>query len=801
MTIPTIGPLGSKILIVGGFPTEQDLLKDEPFIGGGGYELSKVLQEAGTYREHVNMTLVLADRCKFSPDTMVPQKKKDISGRHVLYRGRQVMPEVVEGVERLRDTIERCKPNVVVATDNLSLWALTGEWGVDNWRSSVMESTLVSGLKVIPTLPPARIMAQWSIRPLVVHDFKRAVRESATAGVTPVEYKFVIDGSYGAVVGYLAGLQERAKRCIAEGEKLKLGVDIETRAGHISCIAFAHSAKEAICIPLMCQYDENGYWTAEEETVLVRMMCELLAMVKVIGQNWNYDAQYIFRHWRFLCPDVEDTMIQQHSCFSNLDKNLAFLSSMYCDDHLYWKDDRTNWETGPKGEGEQQYWRYNCTDAVRTLAIHEVLGKVVSALGLSEVNNFQQQLAPVVLSTMNKGLRIDYKERQRFKMQLLTEAADREEWIDLVVGHPLNVKSPKQMKEFFYGIPEMGGGFASVKPIINRKTGTATTDDEALKKIAEREPILAPLSRKMRELRSLGVFHSTFIEARPDLDGRMRTSFNICGTNTYRFASRQNAFGTGLNLQNIPSGGELEDEGLELPNVRSIFIPDEGREFFDIDLDSADLRIVTWESSCAWMKKQFALGNKPYIEIMKEYYQNGDMNKKSHPREYAMFKALCHGTNYLGTPQGIAPRIGLDVKKVAEIQEWYFALCPEIRKWQDDIKKQVSGRRWIKNVFGYKFHFFDRVAGNIFNEAVAWIPQSSVGCLINRAYVRIDKELPDVDVLLQVHDSLAGQFPIMRREEHIASIIEAAQVTLPYNDPLVIPVGVKTSTKSWGDCE
>ena len=795
MPLHPIGPLGAKVLIVGDLPTEQDFLKGEPFIGGGGYELNKILNEAGTFREHVGMTLVLQDRVKGnSIETVIATKKKDITASHTLYRGKYVQQCVIDGVEALERHIRKVKPNVVVPVGNLALWALTGEWGVNSWRSSVMESTLVPGVKVIPTLPPSRIMVQWSTRPLVVHDFKRAVREAAFAEVKRADYKFVIRPDYSTAVATLTNLLNMAEEADLAGQKLELGGDIETRAGHIACIAFAWSPTEAICIQLMCQHDPAGYWTLEEETVLVGLMVEIMRVSTIIGQNWNYDAQYIYRYWHFLCPSVIDTMIQQHSCFSNLDKNLAFLSSMYCDDHLYWKDDRTNWTEGPKGEGEDKYWIYNCTDAVRTLAIKRVLDKVVPALGLDEVNAFQQSLAPTVLKTMNKGLRIDYAQRLRFKTELQEGIQQREAWMLDMLGQEVNIKSPKQMQELFYGT-------FGLKPIINRKTGTPTTDDEALLKISQREPILAPLSRKIRELRSLGVFHSTFIEARPDTDGRMRTSFNICGTDTYRFASRQNAFGTGLNLQNIPSGGEMEDDGLELPNVRTIFVPDQGMEFFDIDLDSADLRIVTWESDCKWMKEQFAAGRKPYIEVMKEYYQNPAMTKNSHPREYAMFKALCHGTNYLGTASGISPRIGLDTSKVEKIQAWYFGLCPEIKRWQDDIKKQVTGRRYIQNVFGYKFHFFDRIEGTVFNQAVAWIPQSSVGCLINRAYKNIDEQLPKVDVLIQVHDSLAGQFPIEDREDHVSSIIQQSQITLPYDDPLIIPVGVKTSQRSWGDCE
>jgi len=217
----------------------------------------------------------------------------------------------------------------------------------------------------------------------------------------------------------------------------------------------------------------------------------------------------------------------------------------------------------------------------------------------------------------------------------------------------------------------------------------------------------------------------------------MRTSFNLCGTETYRFSSSQNAFGNGLNFQNIPKGGETEDAGLDLPNVRNIFIPDDGKGFFDIDLDSADLRIVSWESDCQWMKEQFAAGNKPYVEVMREYYKDRTMTKASHPLQYAMFKSLCHGTNYGGTAQGIAPRIGLLVHETERIQEWYFGLAFEIKQWQQKIKKQVENKRFVSNAFGYKMNFFDRIEGNVINQAYAWIPQSTVGCLINRAWVNI----------------------------------------------------------------
>ena len=790
MSIQGTGKVDAKVLIVGEFPHEADLRKGEPFIGGAGFELTKMLAEAGLPREQCYLTLVMKDRI-LSVGSLVAEKKKDITPRHVLYKGKWVMPQVVDAVEALREEIRRVNPNVVCTSGNLALWALTGEWSSFNWRSSVMESDLIPGLKVIPTLPFSIVNVQWNQRPIIVHDLKRVKRNEDMPGVMDRGYEFEAQPTFERAKNRLELLIHAVKK----GDIEKIGVDIETRAGHISSIAFAWHSQLALCIPLMKTNQPEGYWSEEEEAELVLLMCELMRNVTVIGQNWNYDAQYIYRHWHFMCPNVVDTMIQQHSCFSNMPKNLAFLSSMYCEDHLYWKDDRTNWEEGQDGEGEIQYWRYNCTDAARTLAIHHVLSNVTRAMGLEAVNEFQQSLRRRVLNTMIRGVRVDHKLRAQLSFDLMHEVAQREQWMQDVLGQTINIKSPAQMADFFYR--QMGQ-----REIKNRKTQSVTCNDEALHKIASREPILLPVTRKISELRSLGVFHSTFVQAGLDVDGRLRCTFNVCGTETYRFASSKNAFGTGLNFQNIPKGGELEEDGLELPNIRNLFIPDQGKTIWDIDLDSADLRIVTWESDCKWMKDHFKNGRKPYVEVMREYFRDNTMTKASHPREYAQFKSLCHGTNYLGTADGIAPRIGLLVHETERIQKWYLeGMCPEISKWQSEVKKQVSGRRYVENAFGYRNYFFDRIEGTIFNQAVAWIPQSSVACLINRAWSSIEDNMPEAEILIQVHDSLVGQIPTHMKNELLPKIAELATVPIPYDDPLFIPVGFVSSEKSWGACE
>ena len=447
-------------------------------------------------------------------------------------------------------------------------------------------------------------------------------------------------------------------------------------------------------------------------------------------------------------------------------------------------------------ETEDDHWRYNAEDCVRTREIGEVSARVIRELGLESVEAFQQEFFWPVLQCMNRGVRIDQRLRQSFALSLHDEIAVREQWLRDVLGHPLNPRSSPQMKALLYEDLRCKPNWSKPAPGAPR---TLTCNDAALEKIAYDEPLYSPIIRIIQELRSLGVFLGTFVNAPLDVDGRMRTSYNICGAETFRFSSSENAFGSGTNLQNIPKGGDDDDTGLVLPNVRKLFIPDEGFVIFDTDLSKADLRIVVWEAGETEMKAMLKEGRDPYVETAREFHKNQAITKLS--PEYRTFKSFCHGTHYLGTPHGLSQRLGLTVRDAERTQRWYFGKYPAIPRWQEDFKRKVAFRRYVENVFGYRRYYFDRVDDNLFREAIAWVPQSTVALYINRIWMQIFKRFPHIQILLQVHDSLVGQFPSHRQDECIKQISEAGQITLPYEDPLIIPMGLKWSNESWGHCE
>ena len=352
-------------------------------------------------------------------------------------------------------------------------------------------------------------------------------------------------------------------------------------------------------------------------------------------------------------------------------------------------------------------------------------------------------------------------------------------------------------------------------------------------KLAIKEPLIRPLVSAIGDIRTLGKFISNFLTRRLDSDGRWRCSINIGGSasgksapKTYRLSTSESAFDTGANMQNIPSEksksigkaaarAALANVGdpYSLPNIRSIFVPDPGQVYIELDLQRADLFVVAYEANDTILKRvmhsgadihlanAFSLEGKsvPPIEELVEGHPAYLSHRKPMKliREFA--KVWCHGTNYGGQPRTMSANTGRSLAECERNQRIWFGAHPGILEWHERVKTQVASRRFISNRLGYRWYIFDRI-DSIIPEAIAWIPQSTVSIVINRIWLSIFKRAPWIQVLVQVHDALCMQCPKDRMQEALHIIDECAKVIVPYPDPLIIPYTINTSLKSWGDC-
>jgi DNA polymerase len=822
---PGVGPPNARIMLVGEAYGEHEEIAGEPFVGASGQELNRMLHDAGIMRSECFITnLVNARPPENDITAWIPKTKREITSAHIQLHNRKVLPIVAAGYKNLLMEIEAVKPKVILALGNYAMWALAQHIvgdpkGINNWRGSILE---FRGIPLIPSIHPVNVLDQYYLRRALVADYKSAKRFADGKPPVKPQWNFILRPTFDQAMKKLQELFHG----LSTGRYEWIDFDIETRAGHIACVGLSWSLTEAICIPFMCLESYDGYWSEHEEGYIVWWLYRVLTHpnVKVRWQNGLYDAQYTYKHWHFVPRGAQDTMISWHAIFSDLPKALHYQASLLCDYYIYWKDEGKRWE--PK-MGEEQLWSYNGTDCVRTREVGEHELRIAEELGLKQVHDWQQKMFWPVLQAMQRGVAIHEENRKRLAREVDEELERRHSFLRDVVGHPINPRSPKQMMALFYDDLQQQ---VVMKRAKKRQPSRPTCDDEALQKIGAREPLLLPLTNAIADIRTLEKFKSDFINARRSDDGRMRCSYNIGGSEsgksapkTFRLSSSEDAFGNGCNLMTIPSEksksiGKMEKRGsvsFELPNIRSMYGPDPGFTFFDLDLQRADLFVVVWEADDELLKAAMRMGADihllnvytldnqeppPLEELVETHPKYPDhRGPRKHKREFS--KVFCHGTNYLGQPRTMAAHTGRLVAEIDRAQKRWFGAHPGIKEWHNRVAEQISKKpHFVENRFGYRWYIFDRISSAL-TEAVAWIPQSTVAIVINRIWLNLYERTPEVQVLLQVHDSLAGQFPTHLHERLAPRILEESKILVPYEDPLIIPADIKTSEISWGDCE
>lgn len=268
----------------------------------------------------------------------------------------------------------------------------------------------------------------------------------------------------------------------------------------------------------------------------------------------------------------------------------------------------------------------------------------------------------------------------------------------------------------------------------------------------------------------LGVLRSPL-----DADGRMRCSYNVVGTENGRWSSSENAFGRGTNLQNIT------------PTMRRMFCADDGWRMVSTDLEQAESRLVAalvWQSTgdrTYWdaclsgdLHTTVARMTWPELDWTDDAKHNRAVANRAYPglprfsyRDVS--KRLGHGSNYAGTAYGIALAVGVPVQIVTDFQGRYFTAFPALREWHRWTRDQLLNHQFLDTPLGRRRWFFGRPnEDSTLREAIAYVPQSTIGELLNLALYNTWKRsiLPPSDpnhlpiqLLLQNHDAFAFQTP------------------------------------------
>ncbi|KKN74525.1 hypothetical protein LCGC14_0389420 [marine sediment metagenome] len=567
----TSGPHNASIAIVGESYGSDEAYLQQPFVGRSGQENDKILSECGLSRDSIFCTNVINSQPWKNEMWRFfhPTQEARALGK-TLIRGLYPQDNVILGLEKVRQQLAIVQPDIVIGYGNYALWALTEDdfkigdkdkrkvpTGIGAWRGSQLYCRPdMGGFPLLPTYHPAAALRTWPWRTLIKHDLsQRLPKAFEYGGWQEPKRDFIIRPSFDQTMKYIVNLAVMLKTSPTPTE---VSCDLETRNGHIACcgLGYDDASSDAICIPFMCAENPEGYFTLDEEAMIVTNLCYILTHpnIRLIGQNFLYDAQYFAKWWGITVKCFFDTMLMHHLCWPGTPMGLGHLSSLYCDYHCYWKDEGDIGEDKEWGKDvpEEQLWEYNCKDVINTTEVKYELVTVIKDCGLEAQAAIQMAQFPMLLEMQLRGTLINTDMRARLSMDLVAAVDSRREWLRHIIGEdvmPTKPKascwtgSPKQQGELFYDL-------LAVRPPKGR-----SMDDDALERIGKINPILTPITQTIQEMRSLRTFNSNFCKARLDLDKRLRCSYNPTAK-TFRYKSSRNAFGTGTNLMNIPEGRE-----------------------------------------------------------------------------------------------------------------------------------------------------------------------------------------------------------------------------------------------------
>ncbi len=322
------------IAFVGEAGGENEALEGRPFVGSSGQLLRDLASVAGIDMDQCLITNVFNERPPGN-DLMFFFEKKG-----------KIKEEWVWQLERLADELEKFDPVITVAVGATALWALTGMEGITKYRGTILPSFNRKRLsKVLPVFHPAYVMrGNWQHRLTLGKDLIKAKIESGYRELVRPKRELWIRP-------HLEDLYEFER--LHMQECTLLSADIETDpwiSKQLLCIGFAPDESHAIVVPFVDRTKKGwSYWDTKEEEYEAYEWCRrhLEGPIMKLGQNFNYDKQWLWKKFLIWISENEDTMLMHHAMQPELEKSLGYMSSTYTNEAAFkmmvnWSAQKTN---------------------------------------------------------------------------------------------------------------------------------------------------------------------------------------------------------------------------------------------------------------------------------------------------------------------------------------------------------------------------------------------------------------------------------------------------------------------------
>jgi uracil-DNA glycosylase family 4 len=782
----------AKIAIIGESPSYDELRTKRAFTGPAGKLLDSILKDAGINRADCWVT----NACKYF---VTPEPK---FGRKIPFKVRAKNDgiDLQECYNELQVEINNIKPNIIIALGGTSLYAVSGKSPITDYRGSILSG--IVGTKVIGTFHPAMLLHTqkdyWQ-KYIIQFDFVRALKQSYFPEIIRPSRILRVAKSSADLYDFISRKKPR------KGTKFKLAIDIEAKECIPICIGIAFDQYEGLTIPL---WNVDGHSTIPDSDLshLWLLLAELLYDCDIlpIGQNFKYDQDKIERLGFGIRKLYSDTLLKGFAINPELPKNLAFYTSIYTEEPFYKNEGMY--------EGSLEELFLGCArDACCTFEVESNMDRDLDELHMRDFyNNFLMRLHDSYLKTENIGFRVNHSVRDELLRKYITWTERLNYKLFEVAGAIINVNSPKQVSSLLYEnfkIPSREGTGEEVLTQLLSNTVKRTDHRRAIEIILEKRRVDKTIN--------------TYLMALPDYDGRMKTTYFLCletgRTSTgqqdppirpwIRIPKRKytvNEDGEiitkkgkkskakkkenskhpedramGIAFQTMTKHGDIGND------IRSMFIPDPGEVFINIDSSQAEARVVFLLANDE--QALYDIDHHDYHALTASWFFGGsedDWSKSKwgyeHPVRFCG-KTLRHACHLGASKNRAALTVNTDARKykikdsngdlfnisekfAGEAIRIFHAKQPSIQKnFHAGIQSalSVNKRRLIAGLpYGIESEtggtriFYDKWGDELFRQAYSYIPQRTVSDNTKSAKLRIEDKLRGIKIILESHDAL-----------------------------------------------
>ncbi len=450
-------------------------------------------------------------------------------------------------------------------------------------------------------------------------------------------------------------------------------------------------------------------------------------------------------------------------------------------------------------DNDRNFYNYNAIDS--STMVHdarEFWDELNAVEGHLHIYDQTMRLIPPLIFMMMRGIRVDVDAVKTLARELGEDIIAKRAELDEVAGRKLPetfANSSKQCIQYFYvekGIDPYTKQGAKGKSVI-------TTDDKAMARLARGTASRAPIkeARLVQDIRGLVKMKGTYAEIEFDDDRRFRCDCKPRGTRMGRISTGITIRNTGMNMQNLPN------------RFKRYLQADEGRVFLELDKRQAEWVVVAYLAQDANMIKVIEEGLDPHVhtaylmfgvdkelivlenhlvghetdpyEIARLRTQLPELSKYSFiPRSMSMRQAgkfANHGLNYDEGYKEFALRYEMAEGEARIIVEKYHTVYPGVRnRYHAKVRESIMNNRTLENCFGRVYKFLGKSDIKMFKAAYAFLPQSTVADLVNRAIIDTYEDdsyiFQWLEMLGQVHDSILEQYPLTAGTAEMARMLQ-----------------------------